>query len=121
MVATREDALSRAIDIAGGLRREMTLTFLDAGVPIAAAWRRGGAPQNLGNPKRPFASSEFLWLEVLPRQEAVLYGLSAMDAIRIAAASILGAEELVTTERPTKPMHRTPTIAIRTLHGDWGE
>lgn len=138
----------------------MTLTFVDAGVLIAAARGRGEihrrALRILGDPKRSFATSDFLWIEVLPnaiyykrldevdfyeeyfgsvsrwshdpasvvtraRQEAVRYGLSAMDAIHVAAASILGAEELVTTERPTKPMHRTPTIAIRTLHGDWGE
>ena len=134
----------------------MTLTFLDAGVLIAAARGRGEihrrALKILADPTRSFASSDFLWLEVFPkaifhrrlnevdfyeeyfgsvshwthdpvpvvtraRHEAARYGLSAMDAIHIAAASVLGAEEFVTTEKPSRPMHRTMTVAIRTLYG----
>ena len=133
----------------------MTLTFVDAGVLIAAARGSGGIHRRalnvLADPQRSFASSNFLWLEVFPkaifhrrldevdfyeeyfesvsrwpddpapvvtraREEASRHGLSAMDAIHVATATLLGAEELVTTEKPGRPMHRTTAIAIRTLH-----
>ena len=40
------------------------------------------------------------------------YGLAAMDALHIAAAISVGAEEFVTTEKPTKPMYRVTDIKI---------
>lgn len=35
------------------------------------------------------------------------YGISGMDALHVASALELGAKTLVTTEKSTKPMHRT--------------
>src|SRR5438128_8027740 len=43
-------------------------------------------------------------------KEACLSGLAAMDALHIASAVSVGAEELVTTERVEKPIHRTTLI-----------
>jgi len=40
------------------------------------------------------------------------YGLAAMDALRVAAALQIQADELITTEKPTKPMHRVREIQI---------
>ena len=40
------------------------------------------------------------------------YGLAAMDALHIAAALLVGAEEFITTEKPTKPMFRVSGIQI---------
>ncbi|MEB3355888.1 MAG: PIN domain-containing protein [Synechococcales bacterium] len=40
------------------------------------------------------------------------YGLAAMDALHIAAALSVEAEELITTEKSTKPMHRATEIQI---------
>lgn len=45
-------------------------------------------------------------------QEAGRHGLSAIDALHIAAAALLGADELVTTEGRLKPMHRTTSIRV---------
>src|SRR5215210_2994534 len=42
--------------------------------------------------------------------EACGSGLAAMDALHVASAATLGAEELVTTERSEKPIHRTHLI-----------
>ena len=39
-------------------------------------------------------------------------GLAAMDALHVASAASLGAEELVTTERSEKPIHRTQLIRV---------
>lgn len=39
-------------------------------------------------------------------QLAFTYGLAAMDALHVAAALLLKADDLVTTEKSTKPMHR---------------
>jgi hypothetical protein len=46
---------------------------------------------------------------------AELSGLSAMDALHIAAAAATGAEELVTSEQSTKPIHRSSLVRVRTI------
>lgn len=43
---------------------------------------------------------------------ACTYGLAAMDALHIAAALSVDAEEFITTEKTTKPMHRVTEIQI---------
>ena len=45
-------------------------------------------------------------------QLACTYGLAAMDALHVAAALLLKADELITTEKPTKPMHRVAGIQV---------
>lgn len=39
-------------------------------------------------------------------------GTAGMDALHIACAISSGAEEFITTEKPTKPMHRTDLIRV---------
>ena len=133
----------------------MKLTFVDAGVLIAAA--RGGTIQAgramdiLDDPERQFASSPFLRLEVLPQalfnkrtaeaafyeaffstvshwatdldavaeialREATTNGVEAMDALHIAAAASVGATELITTEKPSRSIHRARAIRVVTIH-----
>lgn len=48
-------------------------------------------------------------------QEACRLGLAAMDALHVAAAMAVHADELITTERPEKPIHRVTSIRIITL------
>lgn len=132
----------------------MKITFVDAGVLIAAA--RGDLKNSLAalsvldDPERSFASSAFVCLEVLPKAlfhrratESTFYqqffwkvkawapfeedlfeeawrvateaGLSALDALHVAAALAVGADELITREKPTKPIHRIREIAVRTI------
>jgi predicted nucleic acid-binding protein len=132
----------------------MPITFVDAGVLIAAA--RGmntvsaRAMAILDDPNRSFASSEFIRMEVLPKaifnrklsevefyteffravsywpgnldavaarayELAVEFGLAAMDALHLAAAVAVGAEEFITTEKRTKPLHRATTIRVRSI------
>ena len=132
----------------------MTLTFVDAGVLIAAA--RGNnklslkAMAVLDDPDRQFVSSKFVQLEVLPKavfhknlaevnfyeiffnsvhtwansSEQLLedayahacdYGLSAIDALHVAAAISVNADELVTTKKPDKPIHKTQKIKITSI------
>jgi predicted nucleic acid-binding protein len=43
------------------------------------------------------------------------YGLAGMDALHIAAALSVRAEEFVTTEKTTKPMHRLKEIQITSI------
>ena len=133
----------------------MKLTFVDAGVLIAAA--RGGSEQAaramevLDDPEREFAASAFLRLEVLPQAlfnkreaEVAFYeaffsavstwvtdvqavadaalggasscGVEAMDALHIAAAAAVGAVELVTTEKPSRSIHRARSVRVVTIH-----
>jgi predicted nucleic acid-binding protein len=40
------------------------------------------------------------------------YGLAALDALHVAAALSVEAEELITTERRTKPMHRVVELRV---------
>ena len=133
----------------------MILTFVDAGVLIAAARGIGSAAAKAGaildDPGRIFASSVFVRLEVLPKavfhrksQEAEFYeaffekveswvridegltlqamalavrfGLSALDALHLTAALQLGADEVITSEKPGRPIHRITQVAVRTIH-----
>ena len=43
---------------------------------------------------------------------ACTYGLAAIDALHLAAALSIDAEEFVTTEKSTKPMHRVTEIRV---------
>lgn len=48
---------------------------------------------------------------------ACQYGLAAMDALHIAAALSVGAEEFMTTEKKTKPMFRISSIKVISIFG----
>ena len=47
--------------------------------------------------------------------EACKFGLNAMDALHVAAAISAGAEELITTEKPEKSIHRVDAINILSI------
>ncbi len=47
--------------------------------------------------------------------EACTFGLSALDALHIAAAKFSGAEEFITTERRTTPLFRVTGLVIKTI------
>jgi predicted nucleic acid-binding protein len=135
----------------------MTITFVDAGVLIAAVRGRtevsAQAMAIFDDPERTFASSEFVRLEVVPKalfnrksQEAgfyssyfqavthwpddtdavvkhaydmaVRFGLAALDALHVAAALSVGADELITTEKRSKPLHRATGILVRSIQAD---
>lgn len=46
------------------------------------------------------------------KAEAGKVGLSGMDALHVAAAVLMSAEELVTIEKPSKSIHRTRSIKV---------
>lgn len=46
------------------------------------------------------------------QQLASDFGLGAIDALHVAAAISVGADELITTEKPSKPMHRISVIRV---------
>lgn len=49
-------------------------------------------------------------------EQASLFGLGAMDALHVAAAILVGADELITTEKPKQSIHRTSSIPIVSLY-----
>lgn len=51
-------------------------------------------------------------LAEMAEREPIRYGLNGMDALHVAAATMLGADELVTTEGPRKPIHRVSGIRV---------
>ena len=57
-------------------------------------------------------------LETVAEEEARRHGLGALDALHVAAAHLLQADELVTTERPHKPVHRSRLVHVVYLYAD---
>lgn len=49
-------------------------------------------------------------------QEACDVGINALDALHIAAAVSVKADEFITTENLTKPIHRTTSVRVVALH-----
>ena len=49
---------------------------------------------------------------------ACSFGLAAMDSLHVAAAIMSESEELVTTERLSKPIHRVRGICVTSIHSD---
>lgn len=43
-------------------------------------------------------------------------GLSALDALHVAAAIAVGADELITAEKSSKPIHRVPGLTVRSIY-----
>ncbi len=50
--------------------------------------------------------------------EACNSGLSAFDAVHVIAAAQSGCDELLTTEKPNAPIHRTELVRTVSLAGD---
>jgi predicted nucleic acid-binding protein len=44
------------------------------------------------------------------------FGLSAMDSLHVAAATLAGADELVTSEKAGRPIHRIAGLTVTTIH-----
>ena len=66
--------------------------------------------------------SVHLWVLTTPHlinlamRRASDFGLIGVDALHIAAAELGGAEEFVTTEKPTRPIFRATTVRVISLH-----
>lgn len=80
---------------------------------------------------RRFAEAQFyetffmavsVWAELTPQLAdaafdiAAMHGLSALDALHVAAAIAVNADELATSERPTSPLLRVRLLPIRTIY-----
>lgn len=48
-------------------------------------------------------------------EEATRSGLSAVDSLHVAAAKAVGADELLTTEKESKPLHRATSVAVKSI------
>lgn len=66
---------------------------------------------NLNNRTVPISAT----LITTAMEEACKHGLSAIDAIHLACAVLGGAEELVTSEKPSKPIHRTNLVKVTSI------
>jgi predicted nucleic acid-binding protein len=49
-------------------------------------------------------------------REASTNGVEAMDALHVAAAASVGASELITTEKPSRSIHRARAVKVVTIH-----
>jgi len=67
---------------------------------------------------KTFFDAVIHWADSLDRivqeafREACRSGLAAIDALHVASAATLGADELVTTERAEKAIHRTSLVRV---------
>lgn len=52
----------------------------------------------------------------LAMRRAEEFGISAVDALHVAAAETTGAAELITAERPTSPLSRVTAIHVVSIH-----
>jgi predicted nucleic acid-binding protein len=105
-----------AMAIVDGSDREFASSiFLKMEVMPKAIYHRN---QDEVNFYEAFFSTVAYWAKPLERivdeayQEACISGMSALDALHVAAAALVGADELVTTEKPTKPIHRTTRVNV---------
>jgi predicted nucleic acid-binding protein len=68
-----------------------------------------------------FFAAVAVWAELAPTlveeayRDACSSGLSAMDALHIAAAASVNADEFVTSERSDRPIHRTKRVRVTSL------
>ena len=51
-------------------------------------------------------------------REASINDVEALDALHVAAAASVGASELITTEKPSRSIHRARAIKVVTIHPD---
>ena len=51
-------------------------------------------------------------IETTAQTEAIKAGLGAMDALHLSAAYLSRADEFITTEKPTKPIHRSSLVKV---------
>jgi predicted nucleic acid-binding protein len=58
-------------------------------------------------------------IDAFARAEAEKHGLGAMDALHLAAAHVGGAGEMVTTEKRSKPIHRSSLVKVVYLYQSW--
>ena len=54
-------------------------------------------------------------IEQIARVEAAQRGMAALDALHVAGAFLLKADEFITTEKPRKPVYRTSLVRVRFL------
>ena len=60
-------------------------------------------------------ATDFDTIVQLAEDLAAKYGLNALDALQVASAISVNAEEFVTTEKNTKPLHRVTEIKVVSL------
>jgi predicted nucleic acid-binding protein len=106
----------KALEILDDPNREFVSSiFLKLEVMPKAIYHRNEAEAAFYN---TFFDAVTHWADSLDRivreafNEASGSGLAAMDALHVASAASLGVEELVTTERSEKPIHRTHLIKV---------
>jgi hypothetical protein len=80
-------------------RRESEARFYETSFQSVSAWASIG---------EPLAEEAF--------SQARSSDLHAMDALHIAAALSVGAEEFITSERSEKPINKVTAITVRTIH-----
>jgi len=115
--ARGQDPLSKlAMDVLAAPDREFVVSgFLRLEVLPKAAYNKQPAEEAF---YRRFLAAAVVSVPTSPslialaEQYAMRYGLSAIDALHVAAAQTGGVEELVTAERTTSPLFRVQELKI---------
>jgi predicted nucleic acid-binding protein len=61
---------------------------------------------------RAFFARDIRAILALAEREAAVAGVGAMDSLHLAAAHLLKADEFLTTERPSKSIHRSSLVNV---------
>jgi len=68
-----------------------------------------------------FFKSVKIWADSLEQiienahQHTKVFGLASMDALHVSAALSVNSEELITTEKPSKPLHRVTGLKVTSI------
>jgi predicted nucleic acid-binding protein len=100
-------------------REFVSSVFLKLEVLPKAVWYKNEAEADF---YEAFFSSVVAWSDSVDAlvqeafRQACSLGLAALDALHLASALASNADEIVTTERSTKPIHRTHLIRVLSIH-----
>jgi len=61
-------------------------------------------------------ADDFVQIAQKAYEEACDSGINALDALHVAAAASIHADELITSERLTKPIHRAKSVRVISIH-----
>lgn len=117
-VRGQEEEAARALALLDDPERDfLTSDFLRLEVlPKALYYQR---PAEAALYARYFARARFVPVSAVlvthAYAEAATVGLSALDALHITCAKAGGAEEFITTERPTSPLFRVTGLVVTSL------
>ena len=114
---TRSSAAGRALDIITDPDREIVISsFLELELLPSAMeigdLRQVNLLQNFFDMADYRVKADEAFVQQAVAEAAQIRGIQALDALHLTAAKVAGADEFITTERPTKPLYKVRGIRV---------